>query len=601
MTCRWHAALWCVAVLSALGSDAICAQTGAPLPSPGPLIERHPPLQPVPRPQTLPAPTLPPASQDFRPLGVNLAGIRLLGPDDALMANPAAPGIVIEHVGAMAHPALTNALAPFLGRPLSRGLMSEIQEAVVEAYRAAGYPFLTAVYPPQEISHGVVQLRVVEFRAGTVQVEGVPAAAQQRVRDGIRLQTGGRINSTELSEDLRWLNLFPYHFIQGFFTPGSGFGTTDLILRDTRSRPWQVFGGVSNEGAPSSGRFRDFLGFGAGFRELHDLFLSYQLTTSSDFWGRPDPFPSGPGRPRYISQSAVFDLPLASRQSLEFAPAYVAIQQQAEGGLFAFNSNVIDLPVLYRFALSNLFPGFYGGDLLIGIEPKVETRTTWFGGADAGNGSVDALDLVLGWQKIERDRLGHTSFDLRITGNPGGVIGGNNDASWSSFTNGRVDSSRYVFGSLDIARLTTLPHHLAWKLHVVANVADTPLPDLDQFALGGAGLVRGYTYDDGVVDTGIVIRNALMLPQWAPLEETRMVDLPDTLSPYLFIDYGAGRAIGSALSPGQTEQLASLGAGFDYQLGRFAHLGLDAAYGLENAADLHAGGWHVDTELTLSY
>ena len=47
---------------------------------------------------------------------------------------------------------------------------------------------------------------------------------------------------------------------------------------------WNVFAGYSNSGSPSSGLARYFLGRQVGGLLTPDSLLSYQFTTSSDFW-----------------------------------------------------------------------------------------------------------------------------------------------------------------------------------------------------------------------------------------------------------------------------------------------------------------------------
>src|SRR5277367_2487887 len=90
-------------------------------------IERHeaPGLQTPVTPQV--APPEPAADQDTRPLGANLAAVALLTADDPLPAS-VGPGRVDSH--RLAPPnaaALDRRLGRFLGRPLSRALISQIE------------------------------------------------------------------------------------------------------------------------------------------------------------------------------------------------------------------------------------------------------------------------------------------------------------------------------------------------------------------------------------------------------------------------------------------------------------------------------------------
>ena len=59
------------------------------------------------------------------------------------------------------------ALAPFIGAPLSAHEVAALQAAVAGVYRSFGFPFTSVTAPPQEITTGVLQLRVLTFSAGT--------------------------------------------------------------------------------------------------------------------------------------------------------------------------------------------------------------------------------------------------------------------------------------------------------------------------------------------------------------------------------------------------------------------------------------------------
>ena len=78
-------------------------------------------------------------------------------------------------------------LRPYLGQPLSRKLIAEIEAAIARQYRDLDYPFVSLSTPEQEITGGVLQIRVVEFRTGKVAVKGAKSdaeAARLRSRRG---------------------------------------------------------------------------------------------------------------------------------------------------------------------------------------------------------------------------------------------------------------------------------------------------------------------------------------------------------------------------------------------------------------------------------
>ncbi|MFP5514898.1 MAG: POTRA domain-containing protein [Alphaproteobacteria bacterium] len=245
---------------------------------------------------------MPAASGDATPLGVDVAGFRLIGLDGTIILHPQA-GITVAGAEGLDEAGFRNALAPFIGKPLSRKLLTEIQAAVAQAYREAGRPFVSITAPPQEITSGVLQLRVLAFRTGRVQVqdgEGGPQEPDSALASSLRAPAGHLIEADRISEDLDWLNRFPYRQLNGVFEPGSDPGTSNLTLELSRRRPWQAFAGWSNTGTVKDhDSNRIFAGFSAGIEAVNDLTVAYQCTGSPDVVSDPASvrLTGGAGRP----------------------------------------------------------------------------------------------------------------------------------------------------------------------------------------------------------------------------------------------------------------------------------------------------------------
>jgi hypothetical protein len=98
---------------------------------------------------------------------------------------------------------------PWLGRPLSRKLIAEIEASIARYYRQRGFPFVSLSTPPQNIGNGVLQIRVLEFMDGKVSVQGAADASTAHLRSLIRQQPGAPIDTYQLTADLDWLNRYP--------------------------------------------------------------------------------------------------------------------------------------------------------------------------------------------------------------------------------------------------------------------------------------------------------------------------------------------------------------------------------------------------------
>src|SRR5579875_2035674 len=129
---------------------ALCAATPALAQT---AVQRNLPPAPKSQPaQVAPAP-LPPAESDARPIAGPLKALVLLGPQSPVRTGEAA-GVDTREVARLDNGRARRRLARFLGRPLSRRLISEIQAAITRWYRDQGYPFVSVSTPEQEISGG---------------------------------------------------------------------------------------------------------------------------------------------------------------------------------------------------------------------------------------------------------------------------------------------------------------------------------------------------------------------------------------------------------------------------------------------------------------
>lgn len=557
---------------------------------------------------------------DSTPLGADVVGIRLIGIDDQVLTRPPA-GVTVGAVEGLSAERLGATLAPFLGKPLSRKLVADAQAAVATAYREAGRPFVSVTAPPQEVTSGVLQLRVVAFRTGAVRVKDAaagPDAAGTRFAGTVRAPKGEIIEAARISEDLDWINRYPYRQLNGVFEPGSRPGTSDLTLEVARKKPWQVFAGWSNTGTRETDYNRYFVGFSAGIEALNDLTLSYQLTGSGNLVSDPASIDlSGAHWPAYVSHAGRIVVPTFDRQALEITPSFVATSQASLGNILTFHNTNFELPILYRSALSNLDAGLAGwGDVYVGVAPKWASRKALYQGAVVASGSTGVFDLIAGWsgQWLHPDN-GSTAIDLRLVANPGAVVSGNTSASWNTYSNGRVTDVHYAYVSGSLTQVTPLGAIPAlagwsWNLSLAGQIAGQALPDTEQLAIGGYYATRGYTLGDGSVDTGFSLRNELRLPVFAALGRMGAGTpgfgaVQDAVSPYLFADVGYGHNFNLAAPPGGSRNsdplLVGVGAGLDYTLANNVRAGVIAGVALTNGPSTERGTVTVQARLAVSF
>ena len=378
-------------------------------------VERNLPAEPQAPPTVIAGAPLPGSINDDRSLGANLSAIVILGPTAAVSPSPR-PGVDASQVARLDKPRALRALAAFLGRPITRKLIGEVETAIVREYRRQGYPFVEVSTPEQEITGGSLQVRVVEFHLGKLALARARRGEDGYVDARIRTRPGDEIGSASLIQDLDWLNRVPYRTLTPTFAAGAGLGETDLTLTATYVRPWSLNAGYSNSGSPATGEDRIFVGGSAAGHLLTDAFLSVQVTGSPDFWATH-------GRvfdnhhPQYESVAGRLLAATAPRQDIELT--IDAVETNEPVSPFVIRQDTFEATLAYRGALSNLVR--LPGDVSGGVEWSRQARHTFFGDVDVLDTSVDVFQLYGDWSNQWVDPRGAGSVDVSVHGSPGRV------------------------------------------------------------------------------------------------------------------------------------------------------------------------------------
>jgi hemolysin activation/secretion protein len=585
-------ALMSAAAALAAPAAALAVPPAAP-PPPAP-IERN--LPPAPEASETPVapPNALPASQDATPIGPALSGIVVLTSADGLAASPGA-GVDVSRAPRLADD--KAGLAHFLGRPLSRKLIAQIEAEIARHYRDAGFPFVNLSTPEQDIGSGVLQVRALEFRLGVKKVRGAHGGAADYELSRVRLAAGDDIDANQLAQDLDWLNRYPFRHVAAQFSPGVETGLSDLTLQTTTSKPWSAYVGYANSGSPQTGEDRYIAGVQVALPGLPDAFASYQFTASNDaLFDGSELFHAAPD-PRYVSDAGRIVVPTLPRQDIEVTLDYVRSNQPVQ--VFASQQTIEEATLAYRAALSD-FVAALPGEAVLGFEAKRDKASTRFGGAEVASNAIDVFQATVGYADQADDRFGRFSGEATLHISPGGLNHANSEAAFAAFSNGADTAARYAYVAGDLTRFTRLPRLLGLAGFSLVDslsgqYAAAHLPQTEAMGVGGAGSVRGYTLDDGAFDTALVLRNELRAPSFSLLHLTGR--FADQASPYLFVDTGYGRDHGARVA----DHMASTGLALDYQLGAHLSATLDGAWALRSAGLTKAGDARLESRVTISF
>lgn len=556
-------------------------------------IQRNLPPAAAPAQAEIAAPNLTPGDESPAPIGPALRGIILLGPESPLRAGDVS-GVDTTAVARLNTPAQRARLQAFIGRPLSRKLIAEVEAEIAQAYRDAGFPFVSVLTPAQEITSGLLQVRVVEFQTGRVQVKGMTTEPAGFIEGRVRTTPGQPIDARKLTEDLDWLNRYPFRSVQALFSPGDQLGRTDLTLAASETKPWQVFAGYSNTGSASTTWDRYFVGATIGNVMVQDATLSYQFTSSSNFWDNEGQFPGQTSDPRYVTHAVRWTIPTAPRQQLEANFDFIQTNTPVQG-VFLVRETTYEGALGYRQALSD-FTRLWG-DIDYGVEVKHESRDTAFEGAELNQLSrtQEIYQLYFGYSNRWSDPFGRSSIDVTAHVSPFSLGADNTGMILSNFSDGHVVSPLYGYVNLIYDRYTRLPRDFGLSTEFVGQAASNALPLTEQLLIGGQAIVRGYSPDDGSYDHGFFLRNEVRTPVVPVL--ARIARVQDLLAPYAFLDAGYGS---QARIRGDVTAV-STGVGANYRLGPHFNADADVAVPITDAPYTRAGDVRVEARVQVSF
>jgi len=568
------------------------AQAQAPLSAaPGQSPGLSPPRLPAPAapPSVTPpalSPTQAPAGQSQAPLIASLKGLVFVSGAQALTPDgvgDAASGP--EGVSAPQLPVLNDArfkaqMKAHLGKPFRLADIQQVRDETKAWYVARNHPFVDVVVPPQNITSGVVQVVVSEYRLGEVEVVGARYFKDSLVLKPVDLKKGQTISLDQLNANVDRLNENPFITIDAEFKPGKEPGVTDLDFRAKDRFPVRVYAGYDNQGVPTL----DIQEWNAGVNWGNVLgtgqIASYQYTRA--FNGR------------FASHSASDVIRLDNTDKILVFGNYATMRSGAFLGPFEFTSNGHTLQGSFRFvhALPRLFNGALTGHIQLGYDYKSTDNNAFFDQFQLGPPSVmETHQFPIVFDVNEIDRFGSTSIENDLVGAPGRLTARDNDADFQALVAGA--KARYIYDRLSVTRTERLPKDVSLIVRAIVQRANVILPNSEQLGGGGVGSVRGYYPDTGLGSNGELLSIELRAPAFSPGRMIGFRGYDDLVQVGVFYDqanlrqpyYPTDLIFGIANNGTLPLNLASAGVLLHYSVSRHVDFNLDMGWQMRTTPD----------------
>lgn len=458
---------------------------------------------------------------------------------------------------------LDAALADLLGQRLSLQQLKGAADRLTDLYRKEGYFTVRAAVPAQDVKDGKIRFEIVESKLGKVSISGNKRYSTEFIRWFLEPLKEGEIpNQGLLHRQLLLLNEFPELEASSVVNPGKEPGTVDLAIEVADSMPTHFTIDYNNFGSRYSGR--DRVGATLDFGNL-----------------------SGNGD-RLILRGL---RSLASRGTTVGTLSYSMPVNNA-----GTKASVVLSNAAYGVGRDLEILDIRGEALVAGafVSHPLVRKPNWNLDVNAGFMYQNIEDTVLG-TTVSRDRLreailgvstdwsglsGRNYVNVRMTQDLGGAFSGMKaDDPLSS----RQAGGGFNKWNLDLARIQQFDKHFYGIGRFSHQFANRPLPNAEQFALGGIDSVRGYSQAAYLGDAGYSVSAEL---RWQPLSGENL----NLLSVVGFVDHGSAYLKRPALGEVGNIEMTGAGVGIRLNLPEDTNIRADIGWPLGHNAVTNAVG-----------
>lgn len=472
-------------------------------------------------------------------------------------------GLLVKGPAFLIDTSFAGVVAPYLGTKLTNKKLAALQGDIIRFCRKKDHPVIDVMFEEQEIVDGVIQVTVIVGKVGRVDLknEGDQFFKSSVISQQFRLRAGDDILESTLIEDINWINRNPFRTVDVKLKPGE-VGKVDIDVEVKDRLPLRAYMGFEDSLTRLLESRMWYVGFNWGNAFQLDHQFNYQFSASTDF-------------NRLNSHSLSYVIPLKWRHTLTFYGSRTEVEP---------NMAILGFPALtqqgeswqgsvrYGIPIPRLF-GRVDSEVSLGFDYKASDNNLEFGGTNVFNRPTDIGQFSVGYRLSIPDANGATMIGGTFVKSPGGLFSRNNDKSFILTRPGATAS--YYYARVEGERNTKLPWGFTWVLKATAQLTDDTLLPSEQIGVGGFSTVRGYEERTANGDHGWVVNNELRTPAWQISNFTGNPETGDKLQFLAFFDAGSTALSTSLPTDDPHRDLASVGAGLRYTMGKNMTLRID--------------------------
>ncbi|KAG1255470.1 hypothetical protein G6F68_010354 [Rhizopus microsporus] len=152
---------------------------------------------------------------------------------------------------------IERAVEPFLGPGKTLADVEKARDAVNALYQQAGYQSVYVELPEQQVSGGVVLLKVEQTPIGQLRVVGTKHESPERIRERVPALAEGKVPDFEQAQkELTALNEGGRRQVMPLVREGQVPGTMDVDLQVEEKSPWRVSAALNNDRSADTEKLR---------------------------------------------------------------------------------------------------------------------------------------------------------------------------------------------------------------------------------------------------------------------------------------------------------------------------------------------------------
>ena len=473
--------------------------------------------------------------------------------------------ITVTGVTLLTQKEIDKIISGYQNRQLNLTDMQKVADQITDAYRQKGYITSRAYLPPQKITSGNLELRIVEGSTGDIEIKGNRYFKTSLYRKKIALKKTDPFNYEILRKGMSNINQLPDRSAKATLTPGKEPGTTDVLLEVKDRLPIHIGFDWDNFGSRYLGtnRYRTTITDNNLLGRDDILTLQYQLSEGSFY--------------RLFMLRYLY--PINDNLQIGFFSA----QSKTELGK--------ELATVEARGKAKYY-SLYATQTLINTEKTNLNLSLGFDYKDIFNfqfGSEQSRDrmrvLKLGSEWDMSDKYGRTLVSEEINFGIPDIMGGLEEKDAHASRTGA--GGKFTKNVLYILRLQKMPWDsmLLWKNQF--QFTNNILTGAEQYQIGGIINVRGYPPAEVVGDKGYAMTWEWSLPPYFVSKKIKVpfskANLYDALRFVAFYDWGNTALKRPQAGEQKNRTLRSIGCGWRLNLPEDLSARVEFAWPLDNS------------------